>query len=89
MDDGSVIHLKLTIDEEKEEAFFDFEGTSTEVYVNWDALEAVTTAAVLCCLRCLVNVDIHINQGLSCTSVNSHSTRFSTFPQCKSCCGGW
>jgi len=50
MDDGSVIHLKLTIDEEKEEAFFDFEGTSPEVYGNWDAPEAVTTAVVLCCL---------------------------------------
>jgi len=63
MDDGSVIHLKLTIDEEKEEAFFDFEGTSPEVYGNWNAPEAVTTAAVLYCLRCLVNVDIPLNQG--------------------------
>ncbi|KAL3620953.1 5-oxoprolinase [Castilleja foliolosa] len=63
MDDGSVIHLKLTIDPEKGEAFFDFSGTSPEVYGNWNAPEAVTAAAVIYCLRCLVDVDIPLNQG--------------------------
>ncbi|KAH7672720.1 5-oxoprolinase (ATP-hydrolyzing) protein [Dioscorea alata] len=63
MDDGSRIHLKLTIDGEKGEANFDFEGTSSEVYGNWNAPKAVTTAAVIYCLRCLVNVDIPLNQG--------------------------
>ncbi|KAG5583921.1 hypothetical protein H5410_044355 [Solanum commersonii] len=63
MDDGSSIHLKLTIDSRKGEAFFDFSGTSTEVYGNWNAPEAVTAAAVIYCVRCLVNVDIPLNQG--------------------------
>jgi 5-oxoprolinase (ATP-hydrolysing) len=63
MDDGSVIHLKLTIDSNKGEAFFDFSGTSPEVYGNWNAPEAVTAAAVIYCLRCLVDVDIPLNQG--------------------------
>ncbi|KAL6494579.1 5-oxoprolinase [Orobanche gracilis] len=63
MDDGSIIHLKLTIDREKGEAYFDFSGTSPEVYGNWNAPEAVTAAAVIYCLRCLVNVDIPLNQG--------------------------
>lgn len=63
MDDGSVIHLKLTIDSDKGEANFDFNGTSPEVYGNWNAPEAVTAAAVIYCLRCLVNVDIPLNQG--------------------------
>ncbi|KAL9228319.1 hypothetical protein vseg_003912 [Gypsophila vaccaria] len=63
MDDGSTIHLKLTIDSQKGEAFFDFTGTSPEVYGNWNAPEAVTAAAVIYCLRCLVNVDIPLNQG--------------------------
>ncbi|XP_050205596.1 5-oxoprolinase 1 [Mercurialis annua] len=63
MDDGSVIHLKLTIDSEKGEAFFDFSGTSPEVYGNWNAPEAVTAAAVIYCLRCLVDVEIPLNQG--------------------------
>ncbi|RRT70855.1 hypothetical protein B296_00036127 [Ensete ventricosum] len=63
MDDGSAIHLKLSIDAEKGEANFDFEGTSPEVYGNWNAPQAVTAAAVIYCLRCLVDVDIPLNQG--------------------------
>ncbi|CAN1275191.1 5-oxoprolinase 1 [Linum perenne] len=63
MDDGSTIHLKLTINGDKGEASFDFSGTSPEVYGNWNAPEAVTAAAVIYCLRCLVNVDIPLNQG--------------------------
>ncbi|KAF6140254.1 hypothetical protein GIB67_000302 [Kingdonia uniflora] len=63
MDDGSVIHLKLTINTEKGEAVFDFDGTSSEVYGNWNAPEAVTAAAVIYCVRCLVDVDIPLNQG--------------------------
>ncbi|CAH9050164.1 unnamed protein product [Cuscuta epithymum] len=63
MDDGSTIHLKLTIDPEKGEALFDFSGTTPEVYGNWNAPEAVTAAAVIYCVRCLVNVDIPLNQG--------------------------
>ena len=32
MDDGSPIKLKITIDAEKGEAVFDFNGTGSEVY---------------------------------------------------------
>ncbi|XP_071726369.1 5-oxoprolinase 1 [Rutidosis leptorrhynchoides] len=63
MDDGSSIHLKLTINYKKGEAFFDFSGTTPEVYGNWNSPEAVTKAAVIYCLRCLVDVDIPLNQG--------------------------
>ncbi|XP_059647017.1 5-oxoprolinase 1 [Cornus florida] len=63
MDDGSVIHLKLNIDPERGEAVFDFSGTGPEVYGNWNAPEAVTAAAVIYCLRCLVDVEIPLNQG--------------------------
>ncbi|KAJ1704338.1 hypothetical protein LUZ63_004117 [Rhynchospora breviuscula] len=63
MDDGSVIQLKLTLDLEKGEAGFDFTGSGSEVYGNWNAPEAVTMAAVIYCLRCMVNVDIPLNQG--------------------------
>ncbi|CAL0314007.1 unnamed protein product [Lupinus luteus] len=63
MDDGSIIHLKLSIDSNKGEAVFDFGGSSAEVYGNWNAPEAVTAAAVIYCIRCLVDVDIPLNQG--------------------------
>lgn len=63
MDDGSVIRLKLTLDRTKGAAVFDFTGTSEEVYGNWNAPPAVTCAAVIYCVRCLVNQEIPLNQG--------------------------
>lgn len=42
MDDGSPIQLNVTIDAEKGEAVFDFDGTGAEVYGNINAPEAVT-----------------------------------------------
>ncbi|KAG9444967.1 hypothetical protein H6P81_016307 [Aristolochia fimbriata] len=63
MDDGSVIHLKVCIYSEKGEATFDFSGTSLEVYGNWNAPEAITPAAVIYCIRSLVNLDIPLKQG--------------------------
>lgn len=63
MDDGSPIHLKITIDAAKGEAVFDFNGTGSEVYGNINAPEAVTYSAIIYCLRCLISEDIPLNQG--------------------------
>lgn len=63
MDDGSPIHLRITIDAERGEAVFDFTGTGPEVYGNTNAPEAVTFSAIIYCLRCLIREDIPLNQG--------------------------
>ncbi len=63
MDNGSPIQLKITIDAEKGEAVFDFEGTGPEVYGNTNAPQAVTYSAIIYCLRCLISQDIPLNQG--------------------------
>jgi len=63
MDDGSAIHLALTIDRNKGEAKFDFTGTSPEVYSNTNSPPAVTYSAIIYCLRCQVKRDIPLNQG--------------------------
>ena len=63
MDDGSPIHLTITIDPEKGEAIFDFTGTGPEVYGNINAPEAVTYSAIIYCLRALISEDIPLNQG--------------------------
>ncbi|KAJ5446106.1 Hydantoinase B/oxoprolinase [Penicillium cf. griseofulvum] len=63
MDDGSPIQLKISIDGDKGEAIFDFEGTGPEVYGNINAPEAVTYSAIIYCLRCLISADIPLNQG--------------------------
>ena len=63
MDDGTPIHLKITISAEKGEAVFDFTGTGPEVYGNINAPEAVTYSAIIYCLRSLISEDIPLNQG--------------------------
>ncbi|KAI1344744.1 5-oxoprolinase [Xylariaceae sp. FL0016] len=63
MDDGTPIKLKVTIDPDKGEAVFDFNGTGPEVYGNVNAPEAITYSAVIYCLRCLISEDIPLNQG--------------------------
>ena len=63
MDDGSPIQLKITIDPDKGEAEFDFEGTGPEVYGNINAPQAITYSAIIYCLRCLISEDIPLNQG--------------------------
>ena len=63
MDDGSVIRLRLTLNRAEGTAVFDFTGTSAEVHGNWNAPPAVTSAAVIYCVRCLVNQEIPLNEG--------------------------
>lgn len=63
MDDGSPIHLHISINPEKGEAVFDFAGTGPEVYGNINAPEAVTYSAIIYCLRSLISEDIPLNQG--------------------------
>lgn len=63
MDDGSPIELTITIDAKKGNALFDFTGTGAEVYGNTNAPKSVTYSAIIYCLRCLINLDIPLNQG--------------------------
>ncbi|KAJ3327850.1 hypothetical protein HDU76_011010 [Blyttiomyces sp. JEL0837] len=63
MDDGSEIHLTIDINPTDGSATFDFEGTSLEVYGNTNAPRSVTCSAIIYCLRCLVNLDMPLNQG--------------------------
>jgi 5-oxoprolinase (ATP-hydrolysing) len=63
LDDGSRIHLQLTIDPATGEACFDFTGTDAELPGNLNAPAAVTQSAILYALRCLINEDIPLNQG--------------------------
>lgn len=64
MDDGSKIALQIKIDELKGSAVFDFEGTGLEVYGNINAPQSVTYSAIIYCLRCLVGLEIPLNQGI-------------------------
>jgi 5-oxoprolinase (ATP-hydrolysing) len=62
MDEGSPICVTVTI--AGDEAMFDFSGTGPVVPGNLNATPAIVTAAVMYCLRCLIDEDIPLNQGV-------------------------
>ena len=63
MDDGTPIAVKIVINNLDGSAIFDFNGTGSQVFGNCNAPPAVTYSAIIYCLRCLVNLDIPLNQG--------------------------
>lgn len=63
MDDGTPIALTVTISPETGGAIFDFTGTGPEAYGNWNAPIAICNSAIIFALRCMVNMDIPLNQG--------------------------
>jgi 5-oxoprolinase (ATP-hydrolysing) len=63
LDDGSEIVVRVTVDGAARTATVDFTGTSPQRNDNFNAPEAVTTAAVLYAFRTLVDADIPLNAG--------------------------
>jgi 5-oxoprolinase (ATP-hydrolysing) len=63
MDNGAVIHVKVTIGEDRRSATIDFTGTSAQLESNFNAPSAVVYAAVLYVFRTLVDDDIPLNAG--------------------------
>lgn len=62
LDDGSPIVVAVTV--ECDAATIDFTGTGPVLTGNLNANRAIVTAAVLYCLRCLIDEDIPLNQGV-------------------------
>ncbi|WP_233199009.1 MULTISPECIES: hydantoinase B/oxoprolinase family protein [Pirellulaceae] len=62
LDDGSP--LRVAIDLKGETASIDFSGTGPVLPGNLNANRAIVTAAVMYCLRCLLDEDIPLNQGV-------------------------
>ncbi|MWV28957.1 hydantoinase B/oxoprolinase family protein [Aurantiacibacter rhizosphaerae] len=63
MDNGAEVSVSVDIDAEAQTARFDFTGTSDQLGNNFNAPAAITRAAVLYCLRCLIDDDIPLNDG--------------------------
>ncbi|KAJ3276823.1 hypothetical protein HDV01_002878 [Terramyces sp. JEL0728] len=63
MDDGTPIALTVRIDPENGTASFDFTGTGPQVYANTNAPKSVCYSAIIYCLRCLINLEMPLNQG--------------------------
>jgi 5-oxoprolinase (ATP-hydrolysing) len=62
-DDGTVIHVKISIDKSRRRACIDFSGSSSQQPNNFNAPAAVCKAAVLYVFRTLVDDDIPLNAG--------------------------
>ncbi|MCL6505099.1 MAG: hydantoinase B/oxoprolinase family protein, partial [Pirellulales bacterium] len=62
LDDGSAICLRLTLHADR--AVFDFTGSANVHPGNLNANRAIVTAAILYCLRCLLQEDIPLNEGV-------------------------
>jgi 5-oxoprolinase (ATP-hydrolysing) len=62
MDNGSPISVDVTIQGDR--ATIDFTGTGPVAPGNLNANRAIVTAAVMYCLRCLIDEDIPLNQGV-------------------------
>jgi 5-oxoprolinase (ATP-hydrolysing) len=63
LDDGSHIHVKVSINREKREATVDFTGTSAQRPSNFNAPKPVSRAVVLYVFRTLVDDEIPMNAG--------------------------
>lgn len=63
-DDGTIIALKVDIDDTDGTATFDFTGTSPESLSNLNAPESVTRSALIYCLRTLIGTDMPLNAGV-------------------------
>lgn len=62
MDNGSIMRVSITIDEEGT-GTFDFNGTSSEMLSNMNAPPAITYSAIIYTMRVLIGSDIPLNQG--------------------------
>jgi len=63
MDDGSPLHVKVSVDRAARTATVDFTGTGPQRADNFNAPRAVANAVVLYVFRCLVGTDIPLNDG--------------------------
>ncbi len=63
MDNGAVIRVKVTVDQDIRSATVDFTGTSAQLDTNFNAPPAVVHAAVLYVFRTLVDDEIPMNAG--------------------------
>ncbi|MGX2998415.1 hydantoinase B/oxoprolinase family protein [Streptomyces sp. JNUCC 64] len=62
-DSGAVIRVRVAVDRARRSATLDFTGTSPQLTTNFNAPQAVVTAAVLYVFRTLVATDIPLNDG--------------------------
>lgn len=62
-DDGTPVKVSIKIDPTAGTAILDFSGTGPQTYGNMNCPISITHSAVIYALRCLINLEIPLNQG--------------------------
>ncbi|KAK8245963.1 oxoprolinase [Phyllosticta capitalensis] len=62
-DDGTPVALRVSIDGSNGSAVFDFTGTGPQTLGNMNSPISITHSAVIYSLRCMIDLDIPLNQG--------------------------
>ncbi|KAJ9148969.1 5-oxoprolinase (ATP-hydrolyzing) [Pleurostoma richardsiae] len=62
-DNGTQLKLKITIDPDTGSALFDFTGTGPQGWGNINCPISITHSAVIYSVRCLIDLEIPLNQG--------------------------
>lgn len=62
-DDGTAVRLSVMIDSETGSATYDFEGTGPQSWGNYNCPISITHSAIIYTIRCLVDVEIPLNEG--------------------------
>ncbi|KAI0484559.1 Hydantoinase B/oxoprolinase-domain-containing protein [Xylariaceae sp. FL0804] len=62
-DDGTPIRVSITIDPATGGATYDFSGTGPQSWGNYNCPISITHSAIIYTIRCLVDVDIPLNEG--------------------------
>ncbi|KAJ4366915.1 hypothetical protein N0V83_007444 [Neocucurbitaria cava] len=62
-DNGTELKVKITINPETGSALFDFDGTDAQGWSNINCPISISHSAVIYSIRCLINLEIPLNQG--------------------------
>ncbi|PLB46621.1 hypothetical protein P170DRAFT_218076 [Aspergillus steynii IBT 23096] len=62
-DDGTRLQVTIRIDKDTGDAVYDFNGTGPQIWGNYNCPISITHSAVIYTTRCLIDVDIPLNDG--------------------------
>ncbi|KAF5011575.1 hypothetical protein FDECE_2340 [Fusarium decemcellulare] len=63
LDDGTVMKVKISINQETGSAIYDFAGSGPQMWGNYNCPISITHSAIIYSIRCLVNLEIPLNEG--------------------------
>ncbi|KZL72739.1 hydantoinase B/oxoprolinase [Colletotrichum tofieldiae] len=63
LDDGTPMRVRITVDPATGSAVYDFSGSGPQMWGNYNCPISICHSAIIYTIRCLVNIDIPLNEG--------------------------